>query len=159
MCTSRVRTCLELLKLSLNTSAGLVALQTLSRSEDRAVATSTRNLLRALGAVIGVAVSTAAQYAVTASSLRNKMPQSLLSQVLVGSWQIGESGTEQFEDVILNAKMRGFRVVFIIFVPMMMVVCSLGMIFVSDVPLRGDKETNEEVPSDKSARLNPLHGC
>lgn len=38
---------------------GLVALKALSPPEDRAMATSTRNLLRLLGGVTSVAISTA----------------------------------------------------------------------------------------------------
>jgi len=111
-------------------------------STDRAVATSTRNLLRSLGAVVGVSVSTAAQYAATASALRDKVPPLLLTRVLDGSWQIGEAGTEAFEPGILNAKMEGFRVVFILLVPLISL-CTLGSIFVVDTRLKGDSENSQ----------------
>jgi len=61
----------------------------------------------------------------------------------VGSWQIGEEGSEAFESAILDAKMKGFRVVFIIFVPLM-VSCMLGSLFVADMVLMGDKKQEEE---------------
>ncbi|CZR66294.1 related to DHA14-like major facilitator efflux transporter (MFS transporter) [Phialocephala subalpina] len=122
---------------------GLVALQALSRSEDRAVATSTRNLLRSLGAVVGVAVSTATQYATTDAALRDKVPSSLLTRVLDGSWQIGEAGSEVFESDILDAKMKGFRLVFIMLVPLMGL-CMLGSLFVADIVLKGDEEKHRK---------------
>jgi hypothetical protein len=49
-------------------TVALVALQAHCKPQDRAVATSTRNLMRMLGAVTGLAVSTAIQHAVTESS-------------------------------------------------------------------------------------------
>jgi hypothetical protein len=79
------------------------------------------------------------QYAVTSSTLQGEIPNSLLSQVLVGNWQIGESGSEEFQVAILDAKMRGFRAVFIIFLPLM-VLCMVGSLFVDDVVLNGDKK-------------------
>jgi len=121
---------------------GLVALQALSRTEDRAVATSTRNLLRSLGAVVGVAVSTAAQYAATVSALRGKVSPTLLAQVMDGSWKIGEADTLEFQSIILDAKMKGFRVIFIMLVPLM-VLCLLGSLFVADIVLKGDAKKKE----------------
>ncbi|KAF4304005.1 Major facilitator superfamily [Botryosphaeria dothidea] len=97
----------------------LVALQALSKSEDRAVATSTRNMMRALGSVVGVALSTAVQFAIMKSALPMKLPSIVREQVIDGSWQIGESGSEAWESDILDAKMKGIHAVFTMLVPMM----------------------------------------
>ncbi|KJK80990.1 hypothetical protein H634G_03523 [Metarhizium anisopliae BRIP 53293] len=137
---------------------GLVALQANCRDEDRAVATGTRNVLRSLGSVFGVAVSTSAYYAVLDKALRRSVPDSLRARVLNGTWRIGETDTERFESDILNARMQGFRVVFIILVPLM-AVCLLASFFVADVVLTGDaekqepKDTDEESPSDDSTMM------
>lgn len=108
------------------------------------MATSTRNLLRSLGAVSGVAVSTAIQYAVIDADLRGRIPETVLRQVLDGSWSIGASGTEAYQPLTLDAKMKGYRVVFITLVPLMCV-CLSGKFLVADIVLQGDpKKTPEE---------------
>lgn len=102
--------------------AALVALQALCKPEDRAVATSTRNLMRMLGAVTGLAVSTAVQYAVTESALPDgKTP----------------FDTEA-SDVLADAKMKGIRAVFTIMVPLM-ALCGIGCFFVPNSVLQGDE--------------------
>lgn len=115
-----------------------MALQALSKSEDRAVATSTRNMMRALGSVVGVALSTAVQFAVMKSALPMKLPSTVREQVIDGSWQIGESGSEAWESDILDAKMKGIHAVFTILVPMMGI-CLIGCFFIPDTMLRGDE--------------------
>lgn len=103
---------------------GLVALQALSRSEDRAVATSTRNLLRSLGGVAGVAISTAVQYAATESALRTR-----------------NLDKDDENAAVLDARMKGFQAVFAMLVPLM-AICLLGSFFVSDEILKGDEKKN-----------------
>ncbi|KAJ5263327.1 Major facilitator superfamily domain general substrate transporter [Penicillium angulare] len=128
---------------------GLVAVQALSKTQDRAVATSTRNLLRSLGSVFGVAISTAVQNAAIKLSLRDAIPSDLLSEVLEGSWSSGDASTEKYRSRILDAKMQGFRVVFIILVPIMCL-CSIGNFFVADTALKGDAQRQNQ------ERLKPL---
>lgn len=118
-------------------NTGLVALQANSKDEDRAVATGTRNVLRSLGGVVGVAVSTAAQYAASDKAMQGKVPDSLRARVLDGTWRVGEKGTERFENDIMDARMEGYRVVFIMLVPLMGL-CLLASFFVADVVLKGD---------------------
>lgn len=124
---------------------GLVALQANSRDEDRAVVTGTRNVLRSLGGVVGVAVSTAAQYAVTDNALQRTVPDSLRARVMDGTWRINEEGTEAYESDILDARMKGFQIVFIILVPLMGL-CLLASLFIADLELKGDnrKDPPEE---------------
>ena len=120
---------------------GLVALQALSRPEDRAVVTSARNLLRSLGGVAGVAISTAVQYAVTQAAARARLPADLASAVMDGHWRPGDPATARYDDAVLDARMQGFQAVFALLVPLM-ALCFLGSFFVSDEVLRGDeKET------------------
>jgi MFS family permease len=121
---------------------GLVALQANSKDEDRAVATGTRNVLRSLGGVVGIAVSTAAYFAVLGAALRQTVPSSLRERVLDGTWRIGEKGTEEFQSDILDARMHGFRIVFIIAVPLM-ALCLLASLFVADLVLKGDAKKEE----------------
>lgn len=140
---------------------GLVALQALSTTADRAVATSTRNLLRSLGGVAGVAVSTAVVYAITSTALRDVLPPPLLERVLGGSWQLGDADAAAFEPAILAAKLSGFRTVFVTSVPLMGV-CLLASFFVSDVVLQGDSEKRKggggdgEVDDAPQPRLQQL---
>lgn len=115
----------------------LVALQALSSPADRAVVTSTRNMLRALGSAIGVAVSTSVQYGVMKLTLPSQLPQDIRAQVLVGSWKADEFRHSQWTDGILESKMRGTQVVFITFVPLM-ALCLLGCVFVREVILLDD---------------------
>ncbi|KAF7541725.1 hypothetical protein G7054_g374 [Neopestalotiopsis clavispora] len=114
----------------------LVALQTLCKPEDRAVCTSTRNLLRMLGSVVGMAVSTAVQSAITIASVPKDVPAEIRSQVADGTWQRGNGWDSQ----ILDAKMKGVRAVFILLVPLMGV-CLLGCCLVPDQRLRGDEKS------------------
>ncbi|KAJ5126083.1 Major facilitator superfamily domain general substrate transporter [Penicillium atrosanguineum] len=113
------------------------AVQALSRPEDRAVATSTRNLLRSLGSVFGVAISTAVQNTAIQWNLRGTIPSDLLSEVLDGNWSTSDVSTEEYRSQILDAEMKGFRVVFIILIPLMCL-CFAGNFFVVDTVLKGD---------------------
>ncbi|CAI0645617.1 unnamed protein product [Colletotrichum noveboracense] len=103
----------------------VMALQALSKPEDRAVATSTRNLMRMLGSVVGMALSTAVQYSVMKSALPADLPESIRSSVTGGTWQPGDVDSHGWEQAILDAKMRGVHMVFIMLVPLM-VLCLGG---------------------------------
>ncbi|KKY13852.1 putative c6 transcription [Diplodia seriata] len=92
----------------------LVALQSLTLPPtDRAVATSTRNLLRALGSVVGVALATAVQFAVMRGALPDALPRAAREGVLDGSWQApapsggGGGDADWVVDAVLDAKMKG----------------------------------------------------
>jgi hypothetical protein len=129
-------------------------LQALSRTEDRAVATSTRNLLRSLGGVAGVAVSTAVQFAVTEAALRSRVPADLVPIVLEGRWRLGDPTNAVQDDAILAARMKGFQAVFAMLVPLM-AICLLGSFFVSDEILKGDEkgDVNPTMPASDSKRV------
>ncbi|KAH3911753.1 hypothetical protein HBI56_139690 [Parastagonospora nodorum] len=114
---------------------GLVALQALSTPEDRAVATSTRNLLRSLGGVAGVAVSTAVQFSVTEKALRKRVSAEIAGEVLAGRWAVGDG----FKAHVMDARMQGFQAVFAVSVPLI-AICLVGSAFVDDEVLRGDRE-------------------
>lgn len=116
-----------------------MAVQALAKTEDRAVATSTRNFLRSLGSVFGVAISTAVQSKLLQTTLRGKIPASLLSRVLNGSWSISDTSSEYDRDLILDAKMKSFRIVFTILVPLISL-CFIANFFVADRKLHGDAE-------------------
>ncbi|KAF1839543.1 MFS general substrate transporter [Decorospora gaudefroyi] len=131
---------------------GLVALQALSQPEDRAVATSTRNLLRSLGGVTGVAVSTALQYGVSKVAVSAQVPTELATAVMEGRWRPGGSTTAGQEANILDARMKGFQAVFAMLVPLM-ALCLLGSFFVSDEILNGD-ENRDELPTPAPAATN-----
>ena len=120
-----------------NHNTALVALQAHSKPQDRAVATSTRNLLRALGSVVGMAISTAVQFAVMQSALPASLPSAVRAQVIDGSWEIGQLGSEAWESDILDAKMKGIRAVFTILVPLIGV-CLVGGFFVPNTILKED---------------------
>lgn len=105
-------------------STALVALQALCKPQDRAVATSTRNLMRMLGAVTGLAVSTAVQYAVTQAALPD-------------GYDIDTPGNAPF-NVLAEARMKGVRTIFIIMVPLI-AVCGVGCFFVPNAVLEGDE--------------------
>ncbi|TVY27457.1 putative transporter [Lachnellula hyalina] len=120
-----------------NHSTALVALQAHSKPQDRAVATSTRNLLRALGSVVGMAISTAVQFAVMQSALSASLPSAVRAQVIDGSWEMGQLGSEAWESDILDAKMKGIRAVFTILVPLIGV-CLVGGFFVPNTILKED---------------------
>ncbi|KAI0966818.1 major facilitator superfamily domain-containing protein [Xylaria arbuscula] len=118
---------------------GLVALQANSREEDRAVATGTRNVLRSLGGVVGIAISSAARYAAMYETLHQTVPDWLCKRVLQGASHAGDQGTMAYEPYIQNALLDGFRVTFIIQVPLV-ALCFLASFFVADVVLKGDSE-------------------
>lgn len=104
--------------------------------------TGTRNVLRSLGGVAGVAVSTAAYHSVMASSLSGTVPGTLRESVLDGSWRPGDAGAEQWESAILGARMEGFRTVFIMQIPLM-ALCLLGSLFIADIVLQGDAKKEQ----------------
>ncbi|KAF4443934.1 DHA14-like major facilitator efflux transporter (MFS transporter) [Fusarium acutatum] len=118
---------------------GLVALQANSADEDRAVATGTRNVFRSLGGVVGIAVSTAAYYATLSKALSQSsvLPQWLRDRVLDGTWAVGDPNTAEFERAIIDARMQGFRVIFITTIPLM-ALCLLSSFLVDDIVLKGD---------------------
>ncbi|KAJ4122719.1 hypothetical protein NW768_010159 [Fusarium equiseti] len=118
---------------------GLVALQANSANEDRAVATGTRNVFRSLGGVVGIAVSTAVYYAVLQNALQSNdtIPEWLRESVLNGTWSANDPSTRDYEGAVLNARMQGFRVIFIITVPLM-ALCLGASFLVDDVVLKGD---------------------
>jgi hypothetical protein len=129
-------------------TAGLVALQANSTDQDRAVATGTRNVFRSLGGVVGIAASTATYYAVMSKALGNAVPDWVRDDVLDGSWRIGDSATSEYERDILNARMQGFRAVFIMSIPLM-AVCLMISLLVADIILKGDN-VSEETSSHNS---------
>ncbi|KAJ5928915.1 hypothetical protein N7466_007871 [Penicillium verhagenii] len=119
---------------------GLVAVQALARTEDRAVATCTRNLLRSLGAVFGIAISTAAQRAATHTALYNKFASTDLSKHTPSDERLNPPSNDPR---VLDANMAGFRVVFITLVPLICL-CFIGNFLVTDVKLEGDTEEKNE---------------
>ncbi|KAJ3575258.1 hypothetical protein NPX13_g4097 [Xylaria arbuscula] len=131
---------------------GLVALQANSSTEDRAVATGTRNVLRSLGGVVGVAISSAAQYAAMSTALQKTVPKWLSESVLQGTWHAGERDTLMYEPDIQRARLDGFRVIFAIQVPLVGL-CLLASFFVADVVLKGDREKQQQVTRNKRSRL------
>lgn len=80
--------------------------------------------MRMLGAVTGLAVSTAVQYAVTKSALP-------------GTSDAAISGPEA-SDMLAEAKMKGIRAVFIIMVPLI-AICGAGCFLVPNIVLEGDQ--------------------
>ncbi|PNP80510.1 hypothetical protein FNYG_06109 [Fusarium nygamai] len=123
---------------------GLVALQANSADEDRAVATGTRNVFRSLGGVVGIAVSTAAYYATLNKTLSQPkaVPEWLRDRVLDGTWAVGDPTTVEFESAIIDARMQGFRVIFITTIPLM-ALCLLASFLVDDIVLKGDAAQRE----------------
>lgn len=79
--------------------------------------------MRMLGAVTGLAVSTAVQFAVTQAAL-------------LGDGNALSSVTET-SDALADAKMKGVRAVFIIMVPFI-ALCGVGCFFVPNTILEGD---------------------
>ncbi|GME30609.1 MFS transporter [Neofusicoccum parvum] len=132
----------------------IVAIQALSKPQDRAVATSTRNMFRALGSVVGVALSTAVQFAVMTSALPKALPSTLRAQVIDGSWQPGETGSEAWESEILNAKMKGIHAVFTMLVPMMGL-CLIGCLWIPSIVLKGDERTNQTREGRRGDQTSP----
>lgn len=86
--------------------------------------------MRMLGAVTGLAISTAVQYAVAKSTL----PE---GQDVVVSDGGGTS------EVIAEAQMKGIRAVFIIMVPLI-AMCGLSCFFLPNVVLEGDERRNAD---------------
>ncbi|KAI0133292.1 MFS general substrate transporter [Hypoxylon sp. NC0597] len=136
----------------------LVALQALSRPEDRAVATSTRNLMRMLGSVFGLAIATTVQFQFMKLGLSDAIPSALRSRVIDGLWQRGEAGSEMWESAILDAKLNGVHAVFIMTVPMT-ALCLLGCFCIPNIRLNGDRKTsdNEEKKEQSGRRRLSLH--
>lgn len=91
--------------------------------------------MRMLGAVTGLAVSTAVQYAVTESALP-------------GDSDIMPSDFERSE-ALAEAKMKGIRAVFIIMVPLI-ALCGVSCFFVPNVVLEGDPR--QEVTREEAQR-------
>ena len=129
-------------------------MQANSTDQDRAVATGTRNVFRSLGGVVGIAVSTATYYAVMSKSLGKSVPDWVRHNVLDGTWRIGDSDTSEYEWVILDARMKGFRAVFIMSVPLM-AVCLTDSLLVADVILKGDDVPEETRSHDSNEMTEP----
>ncbi|OQE29416.1 hypothetical protein PENSTE_c002G04756 [Penicillium steckii] len=127
---------------------GLVAVQALARTEDRAVATSTRNLLRSLGSVFGLAISTAAQRAAMQSALPNKTVSSI-------NHGISAKRRDTFEDKssLLDAKMTGYRIVFLSLVPLISL-CFVGNFLVQDVSLNDATEESSMASSSNGSEFS-----
>ncbi|KAH8651310.1 major facilitator superfamily domain-containing protein [Xylariales sp. PMI_506] len=123
----------------------LVALQALAQNQDRAVATSTRNLMRMLGAVAGMASCTAIQSAVMEAALPAALPSSIRDQVVSGTWERGQSGSASWDSDILDAKMKAIRVIFIVLVPLV-ATCLLGCYFIPNEVLPGDSKLSPPAP-------------
>lgn len=60
-----------------------------------------------------------------------------------------------YEPDILDARMEGFRIVFIIMVPMM-VACLFASLFVADVILKGDARNEEPVREPQHLRRDSV---
>ncbi|PTB34769.1 hypothetical protein M441DRAFT_154917 [Trichoderma asperellum CBS 433.97] len=118
---------------------GLVALHAHCPPKDRAVATSTRNLFRMLGSVIGMTIATALQSAVTQAALSDNVPASVLSQVKMGTWRFG---TTSWDQDISYARFKGFQAVFAMEIPFM-VLCFLGCFGIPSATLGGDDQITE----------------
>lgn len=110
--------------------------------------------MRMLGSVVGMALSTAIQSAVTKSALPVDLPSSIRDQVNRGSWERGQPGTGQWDSQILDAKMKGIRAVFILLVPLVGL-CLLGCSFIPDKQLPGDPRRNEITRAGDTQRENP----
>jgi hypothetical protein len=106
--------------------------------------------MRNLGAVAGVAMSTAIQFAVMKSSLPSTLPSGIRGQLKDGSWEIGEPGSEAWESQILDAKMKGIRAVFILMAPLIGL-CLLGCVYIPNTVLKGDDTDNGTSSRDRSA--------
>ncbi|KAI0127597.1 major facilitator superfamily domain-containing protein [Xylariales sp. AK1849] len=127
----------------------LVGLQALLQDpQDRAVVTSTLFLLRMLGSVVGMASSTAILTAVTSAAVPDTLPAALRSQVIDGTWQRGEQDSEEFESIILDAKMKGIRAVFIMLVPLLGLYL-LGCRFFPEIVLKGDQDGSRSREGDQ----------
>ncbi|CAI6331999.1 unnamed protein product [Periconia digitata] len=107
----------------------LVALQASCKPQDRAVATSTRNLMRMLGAVTGLAVSTAVQYAVANSALPGGYTATDLSVTS--------------SNALAEAQMKGVRAIFTIMIPLI-ALCGIGCFFIPNAVLEGDERRNND---------------
>ncbi|PSN67297.1 MFS general substrate transporter [Corynespora cassiicola Philippines] len=130
----------------------LVALQALSKPEDRAVATSTRNLFRMLGSVAGMAISTAVQFSVITSSL-GSVPDEVRARVSEGTWRVGLPELGSWDNAVLDAKMKGIRAVFTILVPLVGL-CLISCWWIPNAVLKGDEPPPQQErpqPEDSKA--------
>ncbi len=109
-------------------------------------------MLRAIGSAVGVAVSTAIQYGVMSGSLPADLPVDIRTQVLDGDWTLGQAGSSEWSDGILDAKMKGIHVVFITFLPLM-ALCLIGLLFVKDKILTGDPKAKQEVKQGENQKV------
>lgn len=85
------------------------------------------------------------------SSLPSSLPSNLRTQILQGDWQIGDTAFLPWQEGILDAKMRGAHVVFIVFAPLIGI-CLLGCLLVKDVVLKGDPK--KDVVQEKKASVD-----
>jgi hypothetical protein len=65
------------------------------------------------------------------------VPEWLRDRVLDGTWAAGDPNTREFESAILDGRMQGFRVIFIITIPLL-ALCLLASFLVDDIVLKGD---------------------
>jgi hypothetical protein len=83
--------------------------------------------MRMLGAVTGLAVSTAVQYAVTQSALPDD----------------SKASAQHTPGALADAKMEGVQAVFIIMVPLI-ALCGVSCLFVPSIVLEGDERQTVE---------------
>lgn len=97
-------------------------------------------------------MSTAVYYVVLDKGLQERVPSWLRSSVLDGTWTLGSKGTEEYESAILDARMHGFKIVFLIQIPLM-ALCLIGSFFVADIVLKGDSDkVNKMISRNKSEK-------
>lgn len=84
-------------------------------------------------------MSTAAYYTTLSKALSqtSAVPEWLRDRVLDGTWAVGDPNTPEFESAIIDARMQGFRVIFMTTIPLM-ALCLLASFFVDDILLKGD---------------------
>lgn len=96
--------------------------------------------------MFGVAISTAAQRAAMHSNLRSQEPSSSNSGVISEGRDKTDNGFGLDHSQTLDAKMAGFRIVFISLVPLISL-CFVGNFLVNDVILRDNHVTEDKISS------------
>ena len=87
-------------------------------------------------------------------SLAKSVPDWVRHDVLDGTWRIGDSDTSEYEWNILDARMKGFRAVFIMSVPLM-AVCLTASLLLADVIIKGDDVPEETRSHDSNEMTEP----
>ncbi|RYO88073.1 hypothetical protein DL762_003958 [Monosporascus cannonballus] len=85
------------------------------------------------------------------------LPPALFARVMDGGWQAGEAESAAFEAAILDARVRGYRVVFVMMTPLVGL-CLLGTFFVHDKILKGDKAGDEAAGNARPQHKDPVLG-